>query len=101
LGTGGLGVVFRDEPNGVSLGGLLDGAQVEIIGGPETVNGQLWWQVRTEEGLEGWLLSTYLATQTPTIAPSATASETATRAPTATTGITETATRAPTATTAP
>jgi hypothetical protein len=98
VGTGGLGVVFRDEPNGVSLGGLLDGAQLEVIGGPTEVNGQQWWQIRTEDGQEGWLLSTYLATQTPTPPPSATPTETATRAPTATTGVTETATRAPTAT---
>jgi hypothetical protein len=100
IGTGGLGVVFRDEPNGVSLGGLLDGASLEIIGGPQEVNGQVWWQIRTESGEEGWLLTTYLATQTPTLAPSATATGTATRAPTATTAVTETATRAPTATTA-
>ncbi|MFP3854169.1 MAG: DUF389 domain-containing protein [Anaerolineales bacterium] len=65
-GTGGLGVVFREEPNGVSLGGLLDGAAVEVIGGPLDINGQQWWQIRTEQGEEGWLLVAYLATITPT-----------------------------------
>ncbi|MGA9531555.1 MAG: SH3 domain-containing protein, partial [Anaerolineales bacterium] len=65
LGTGGLGVFFRQSPNGATIGGLLDGAQLELIGGPEVVEGQTWWQIRTADGEEGWLLAAYLATATP------------------------------------
>lgn len=65
VGTGGLGVFFRESPNGTSIGGLLDGAQLELIGGPETVGGQTWYQIRTADGEEGWLLASYVATATP------------------------------------
>jgi uncharacterized membrane protein len=65
FGTGGLGVVIRDAPNGARIGGLLDGDEVELIGGPLQVEGLIWWQVRTEAGEEVWMTGTFLATATP------------------------------------
>lgn len=65
FGTGGLGVVIRESPNGARIGGLLDGDEVELIGGPLQVEGLLWWQIRTGEGVEAWMTSTFLATATP------------------------------------
>lgn len=65
VGTGGLGVVMRDAPNGVRVGGLFDGAEVEIIGGPIEIESSIWMQIRTREGNEGWVLTGFLATVTP------------------------------------
>ncbi len=65
VGTGGLGVVMRDAPNGVRVGGLFDGAEVEIIGGPVEIEATIWMQIRTRDGIEGWVLSGFLATATP------------------------------------
>jgi hypothetical protein len=67
-GTGGLGVMLRDGPNGPALGGLFDGTQVEVIGGPVLVEGVSWWQVKTRDGVVGWVLSQFLATATPPVA---------------------------------
>jgi hypothetical protein len=65
FGTGGLGVVIRDAPSGNRIGGLLDGDEVELVGGPLEVNGLTWYQVITEEGESAWMTGTYLATATP------------------------------------
>ena len=43
----------------------LDGVEVEIIGGPLRIEDETWWQVRTSEGEEGWVLSNFIATVTP------------------------------------
>jgi hypothetical protein len=67
FGTGGLGVMLRESPNGPSLGGLFDGTRLEIIGGPVELEGKVWWQVRTSIGQEGWVLGDYLATPTPEV----------------------------------
>ena len=72
-GTGGVGVFFRRSPGGPAVGGLLDGAKVEVLSGPIDYNGELWWQIRTSNGQEGWLLGSYLdigAATTGTPAPS-------------------------------
>ncbi|MGA9191723.1 MAG: SH3 domain-containing protein, partial [Anaerolineales bacterium] len=42
------------------VGGLLDGAQVEILSGPVDYNGDLWWQIRTTDGEVGWILAGYV-----------------------------------------
>jgi hypothetical protein len=69
FGTGGLGALLRDAPNGQPLGGLIEGSPVLVLGGPEIVGGQAWWNIRTADGLEGWVLGTFLATLTPTPSP--------------------------------
>jgi hypothetical protein len=65
FGTGGVGVMLRESPNGPSLGGLFDGTRLEIIGGPIELEGSVWWQVRIPSGQEGWVLGDYLSTPTP------------------------------------
>jgi hypothetical protein len=69
FGTGGLGALLRDAPNGEALGGLIEGSTVLVLGGPQLVGGQAWWNIRTSDGLEGWVLGTFLATVTPTPSP--------------------------------
>jgi hypothetical protein len=59
--------MLRESPNGASLGGLFDGAELEIIGGPLGLENNLWWQVRTTAGQEGWVLGDYLSTPTPVV----------------------------------
>ncbi|MGA9192543.1 MAG: SH3 domain-containing protein, partial [Anaerolineales bacterium] len=67
------------------VGGLLDGAQVEILSGPVDYNGDLWWQIRTTDGEVGWILAGYIqqVTGTPsaTIVPAQSASVTASSTP--------------------
>jgi len=65
FGTGGVGVMLRESPNGAPLGGLFDDTRLEIIGGPLELEGKVWWQVRTRSGQEGWVLGDYLTTATP------------------------------------
>ncbi len=69
LGTGGAGAFLRQSPGGTSIGGLLEGAAFEVIGGPEEALGDLWWEIRTADGTTGWLLARYVATVTPTASP--------------------------------
>ena len=33
---------------------LYDRMVVELLEGPETVDGYVWWRIRTEDGTEGW-----------------------------------------------
>ena len=65
-GGGNAGVILRDAPNGNLVAGLFHGQPLEIIGGPQRLGEQIWWQVRTSDGREGWMIGTYLATVTPT-----------------------------------
>lgn len=60
------GAFVRDEPNGTVLTSLFNGSLVQVISEP--VRGQgttLWVQVRTDSGLEGWMVQALLATATP------------------------------------
>ena len=77
--TGGLGAILRDGPDGTQVGFLAEAEAVQVIGGPEAVEDEIWWQVRTQDGEEGWLLGVLLATLTPT--PSTTPSVVASPTP--------------------
>jgi hypothetical protein len=72
--TGGLGVTLRAEPGltAPALAFIQDGEGVQVLDGPELVEGALWWQVRTSSGKEGWILGDYLATATPGPSPTPT-----------------------------
>ncbi len=37
------------------VGVLLQNQEVDILGGPEEADGYRWWQIRTEEGISGWV----------------------------------------------
>lgn len=65
LQEGGQAVVFVTDPTGLrvragaginheALGNLFTGELVDIIGGPQSANGYVWWNIRTSSGLEGW-----------------------------------------------
>jgi hypothetical protein len=69
FGTGGLGVMLRESPNGAALGGLFDGTKVEVIGGPLLIENAIWWEVRTQSGEVGWVLGEFMATATPEATP--------------------------------
>jgi hypothetical protein len=71
-GGGDVGVILRQSPSGTAMTGLFHGMALEIIGGPQQVGGQAWWQVRTATGEVGWILGAYLATLTPTPTPTLT-----------------------------
>ncbi len=72
--------MLRDEPRGAIIGFLAEGDSLLIISGPEEVDRTIWWQVRTAEGKEGWIVGGILATVTPT--PSVTPTFLVTSSPT-------------------
>lgn len=60
------GAFIRSEPGGRILTSLLNGSPVEVISEPLRVEGgAIWVQIRTETGVEGWILQSLLATATP------------------------------------
>jgi hypothetical protein len=60
------GAIVREEPDGKAVTSLLNGSLVQVISDPVRGNGNtLWVQVRTEKGLEGWMVQALLATATP------------------------------------
>jgi len=61
--------MLRESPNGAPLGGLFDDTRVQVIGGPLLIEDTVWWQIRTENGEEGWILGEFLITATPESAP--------------------------------
>ncbi len=71
--TGG-GANFRTEPGaGTVITTLLNGTVVEVLPEIRMVGTVAWVQVRTQEGVEGWVLQNVLAVTTP--APTATATQ--------------------------
>jgi hypothetical protein len=65
-GGGEAGVILRDAPQGNLIAGVFHGMPLEIIGGPQRVGEEVWWQVRLASGQEGWIMAAYVATLTPT-----------------------------------
>jgi uncharacterized membrane protein len=63
--TRGLGALIREFPNGPIIASYLEGVTLILIGGPEDVDGEIWYQVRTPAGQEGWVLGSLVATATP------------------------------------
>jgi hypothetical protein len=64
VGTGGVGLLIRDAPNGKRrLGdGLREGAVVMVSAGPITTadaHNPIWWQVR-HNGVTGWVSGRFL-----------------------------------------
>lgn len=63
--TGG-GAFLRDKPDGKILTSILNGNMLEVISEPVYGNnGIIWVQIRTEDGFEGWIVQSLLATATP------------------------------------
>jgi hypothetical protein len=61
-GTEGMGVSGRVEPRlrALRLFVLLDGEQLWVIDGPETVGDSTWWKLRRANGAEGWVVERFL-----------------------------------------
>jgi hypothetical protein len=61
--TEGLGVTIRGGPstNNVAVTVAQEGALLFVLDGPAEGNGYLWWQVRLEDGTEGWAAADFLA----------------------------------------
>lgn len=73
-GTGELGAYLREGPSRETnpLGFLQEGTLLEVIGEPEQVDGETWWNVQVtydDQVLEGWVMHGLLATVTPTSTP--------------------------------
>lgn len=66
VNTEGLGVSFREGPSTLfnRLLTLRDGDQLAVIAGPEPgLEGEehlTWWQLRTDDGVEGWAVARFL-----------------------------------------
>jgi uncharacterized membrane protein len=67
--TGGQGAILRDQPAGDPIGYLAEGELVLLLGPSESAEGFVWLPVRTDDGLEGWVLDELLATITPSPTP--------------------------------
>ena len=69
--TFGIGMSIRSLPQllnvratpsrtGTYLAAVPHGSKGVIIGGPQTVTGETWWQVKWDAGVSGWSLETFL-----------------------------------------
>jgi hypothetical protein len=68
VNTGGVGVTVRGGPstNNVAVTVASEGTSLFILDGPTQGDDLLWWQVRLDDGTEGWVAADYLA---PAVAP--------------------------------
>ncbi|MCP4423546.1 MAG: SH3 domain-containing protein [Chloroflexi bacterium] len=68
VNTDGIGVTVRGGPSvsNVPLTVAPEGAILFVLDGPEAGGDLLWWQVRMEDGVEGWAAADFLA---PAVAP--------------------------------
>ena len=66
--TGGIGVTVRGGPsaNNAPLAVAPEGAVLFVLDGPEAGGEFLWWQVRMDDGVEGWAAADFLQ---PAVAP--------------------------------
>jgi hypothetical protein len=55
--SNGISLRIRSEPglDGSKIGLLAEGTKMDIIGGPECMDSFLWWKVKTEDGIIGWV----------------------------------------------
>ncbi|MGB9800277.1 MAG: SH3 domain-containing protein [Thermanaerothrix sp.] len=60
------GAFVRESPNGQVLTSLLNETLVQVISDPVAgEGGVLWVKIRTQQGVEGWIMQSLLATATP------------------------------------
>ncbi len=66
--TGGVGVRLRNGPSTrtVPVSLASEGTILYVIEGPEDADSRLWWNVRLDDGTEGWAAAEFLA---PSAAP--------------------------------
>lgn len=66
LTLNGGGANVRDMPEGTVIATLLDGTQLEILPENQIVDGTNWLNIRTSDGLVGWIIQDVISTVTPT-----------------------------------
>ena len=60
--TGGAGAILRaDPPKGRQVAGLRDGTVLQVLEHQQQGDGSEWLQVRTPDGIEGWIYSRLVA----------------------------------------
>lgn len=70
--TGGIGAYVRKDPKGAGIVAWPDGTVLEIIGPDQTVDGEVWRNVRDERGNSGWTKKDYLCETSPLRTPAGT-----------------------------
>jgi len=62
-GTAGAGLNLRQQPSTyASVEGSYDeGTELTVLDGPREADGYVWWQLRAEDGTEGWAAADWLA----------------------------------------
>ena len=60
------GVNLRNEPEGDLIKVLLDGTRLEVLKEEKLSDGTIWLAVRTDDGVEGWIVKSAASTVTPT-----------------------------------
>ncbi|MFN0070244.1 MAG: SH3 domain-containing protein [Chloroflexota bacterium] len=60
-GTGGTGVNFRVTPGGAAIGSFPDGTKLLVVGENKQANARTWRNVRSPDGIVGWVASDYLS----------------------------------------
>jgi hypothetical protein len=60
--TDNVGVSLRGGPStdNIRVQLIAEGTPLLVIGGPEEGSGLIWWQVRLEDGTEGWAAGDFL-----------------------------------------
>lgn len=60
--TANIGVSLRGGPStdNIRIELVAEGANLLVIGGPEEGSGFEWWQVRMDDGTEGWIAADFL-----------------------------------------
>ncbi len=55
--SNGISLRIRSEPglDSNKIGLLAEGTEMDIIGGPECTDSLLWWNVKTKDGIIGWV----------------------------------------------
>jgi len=63
VNTDGVGVVLRGGPSTDNIRVQLidEGVAFLVIDGPAEGSDLLWWQVRLDDGVEGWVAADFLA----------------------------------------
>lgn len=65
--TAGIGVTVRGGPSvsNVSLLVAPEGTLVSVLDGPREADNFLWWQIRLDDGTEGWVAGSFLEPASP------------------------------------
>jgi SH3-like domain-containing protein len=60
-GTSGSGVNFRVTPGGAAIASFPDGTKLTVVGQDQQATGRTWRNVRSPDGVVGWVAADYLS----------------------------------------